>query len=299
VIALAVVAALAILFAVSVWATVRELRKNDAALSAELDRLADQTESEAGEARLLSAVTSHRFSPNGSRLATEAAVNILHRRAESEDFRRLFLNYVRSVALGQVAKDFAYRQSLLLLTISRSAPVKDFVLGMARWYYGSARQNGVLTIYDEQAIQNDLLTYQHAEPPEGYPVSLRDVLNADVERRKSEETERKAGVAETTAVLIVGAFAAVFAGYLIVSRVTTTSDSPSVTSSQQLGAAENDEAPAVPVTKNLVSTPPDPGPLPPSEHVMAITVAQNFVKDRLNPPSSASFPRGFSRLVAQ
>lgn len=56
-----------------------------------------------------------------------------------------------------VLADTVYRMALCAVESSRGAPAaKRFALSVGRRAYGSKRSNGRPTIYDEQAIQNDI-----------------------------------------------------------------------------------------------------------------------------------------------
>ncbi len=162
------------------------VRKNDVALLAALDRVAAGPSDVQVETALLKLMTGRRYSEAGHRTALDVAVNILHRHAEIIDIRMLFRRYIESSLQNSSAITFAYRQSLLLLSMYGAAPIKEFCLDIARWHYGRQRPNGKLTIYDEQAIHNDLVTFQSAARPATDPVSVQDLIAVSVQRKELE-----------------------------------------------------------------------------------------------------------------
>lgn len=61
---------------------------------------------------------------------------------------------IAPVAISEIFYDTALE---LLELNSHVVGLKQFVLDVGRWHYSNLRKDGKLTIYDEQAIQNDIL----------------------------------------------------------------------------------------------------------------------------------------------
>jgi hypothetical protein len=155
---------------------VKELVIVGASMStASLARLVQQTNlfttlthllSDTSESHSARAVT-ELFAGIGPRLATVApsdltnlAVGIWFREPGSWERLEFGLNLLKypRLALPSAMSQYAYQQSLTLLEkCADSAAHKRLALEVGRWHFGRLRQGGVPTMYDEQAIQNDIL----------------------------------------------------------------------------------------------------------------------------------------------
>jgi hypothetical protein len=98
-------------------------------------------------------ITGLQLPPAGHELAIPRALAIVSVNQRNGTLLAQYLEYFRQSG----AAEFHYRQLLALLANDSGPVYKNFVLQAARCHYGSLRQDNKLTIYDEQAIQNDIL----------------------------------------------------------------------------------------------------------------------------------------------
>jgi hypothetical protein len=81
-------------------------------------------------------------------------LNALHASPDSRQIQEELLQ------IAQVLPQYSQKIYLVALTnveqTNGASASKQFSLAAGRLHYGSLRPNGVLTIYDEQAIQNDI-----------------------------------------------------------------------------------------------------------------------------------------------
>lgn len=63
------------------------------------------------------------------------------------------------IFISKEKRQLIYRKALNILENNPSSSIaKQFVLDVGRWHFGKSRKGGRITIYDEQHIQNDILT---------------------------------------------------------------------------------------------------------------------------------------------
>jgi hypothetical protein len=66
--------------------------------------------------------------------------------------------------LSTARSEIAYRTALRILEQNPSSlAVKTFALAVGRWHFGRSRPDKQVTIYDEQAMQNDILLRSQVE----------------------------------------------------------------------------------------------------------------------------------------
>jgi hypothetical protein len=95
------------------------------------------------------------LSPEEQLLAGNRALEILRSHPLDRGIQNRLIAFLRR---GFQADGQGMYNGVLDILAQASGPeFKQFALEVARWHYGRRRENGVLTIYDEQAIQNDLL----------------------------------------------------------------------------------------------------------------------------------------------
>jgi hypothetical protein len=105
--------------------------------------------------RFLSRVTGLIFLPADRKLyVLEKSLSILQTHSADTEVQKEFIKYLASVEWQRAT---AYRSVLNLLATNSEPYMKQFVLDVARWHYSKGRKDGKLTVYDEQAIQNDIL----------------------------------------------------------------------------------------------------------------------------------------------
>lgn len=95
------------------------------------------------------------------RRAFERSLNFLALHMNDPRMHIAFMRYVQSIFLLPQAKKSCYSAvfSVLSAHSQNLEPLtKKFFVDIARWSYAGSRTDGILTIYDEQAIQNDLAT---------------------------------------------------------------------------------------------------------------------------------------------
>jgi hypothetical protein len=110
------------------------------------------------QSQYLSFITGLLLPPDGYRDALGTALSILEVYPSDKGIRDQFLGFLNRIPVGtQLNTEYTYRQILNLLATDSSPQMKQFVLQVARWHYARLRQDRKLTIYDEHAIQNDIL----------------------------------------------------------------------------------------------------------------------------------------------
>jgi hypothetical protein len=131
----------------------KERKTNAESFRAALRDLENNPQNRHCEGRFLETVAALKLSVPDQLLATATALAIFARRLEDGELRLAFLRFFQRFARDQ----FLYRGALESIANEPSPQLRQFALQMARLHYASMRENAVLTVYDEQAIQNDLL----------------------------------------------------------------------------------------------------------------------------------------------
>jgi hypothetical protein len=110
------------------------------------------------ELRFLGLIAGLFLPPDGYQLALTKAWGILENRPSDKSVQELFIQFLKKIPrVAAVDTAYIYRQVLSFLSSDSSPAIKQFVLQVARFHYARSRMDGRLTIYDEQAIQNDIL----------------------------------------------------------------------------------------------------------------------------------------------
>jgi hypothetical protein len=91
--------------------------------------------------------------------AVETATEILKTNHDDESIRNAYFIFFTQNHWQNVSFDSPYTTVLNLLRETSNQDLKQLALAFGRWYYAQTRQDRILTIYDEQAIQNDILAH--------------------------------------------------------------------------------------------------------------------------------------------
>jgi hypothetical protein len=141
----------------------RVARKRNVAVFAYLTQQLDANPADRdADLKFLSSITGMKLPVDQIIVAIKKSLSILKRRLGDRDVHRAFVDYLKSdskIGSMNAHREAAYRSVLSMLAINSDASVRAFVLDLARWHYALARKDGNLTIYDEQAIQNDILMH--------------------------------------------------------------------------------------------------------------------------------------------
>jgi hypothetical protein len=112
--------------------------------------------------QFLSAVTGRPLDTNNRLVAFQRSLSVLQSNLGDDEVQKAFAKYMVSIEWAGIDRTAAYRSVLNMLVINAQPSVKQFVLDIARWHYAVGKPNGVLTAYDEQAIQNDILAHSQS-----------------------------------------------------------------------------------------------------------------------------------------
>ncbi len=107
----------------------------------------------------LSTVTGLFLSSTIQQIILTKSLNILQENIRDTDFQKAFFNYLKKYKFSEADRRGIYKSVLGMLMVDSTPIVKQFVLEVARWHYTIQRKDGKLTIYDENAIQNDILMH--------------------------------------------------------------------------------------------------------------------------------------------
>jgi Ca2+/Na+ antiporter len=140
------------------YSVVKAKDKNDETVSSLLASSQNELET---RLHFISEMTGKPVSDPIKQRAFERSLNFLTLHINDPRMHIAFLRYVRSVFLLPQAKKSCYSAVFSVLSAhsqNLEPPTKKFFVDIARWSYAGSRTDGILTTYDEQAIQNDLTT---------------------------------------------------------------------------------------------------------------------------------------------